>query len=140
METQRTLTQIIAAANTAYVNCCNSGNKRWEDIWDEVIDAAEYELPRGSGFDHYPTLDREDSDDKRLVFTGSYHAMDEHGGYNGWRDYTIYAWPAFDGIRITVRGGGEHAEYIRDCFAEALQTKHGWNDFRADLSEEQKAA
>lgn len=133
MTDQRTLAAIISTALTAKANCDKSGNTEWAEIWQGVIESAVYELPRGSGFDSYPAIDYDATTVNKLVFVGSYHSMDEHGGYNGWRDYTVYCRPAFEGFVITVRGGGEHNDYIGEAFHEALSTSHDRNAFRSDL-------
>ena len=128
--TERTLASVLSAAITARWNCHNSDNGEWQDRWDDVIANAMNELPRGGGFDSYPILDEArtipDTDKptvRQLVFSGSYHGMDEHGGYNGWNDYTVFCRPDWTGVSVTVRGGGKHNEYIGDRFHEALNAE-----------------
>lgn len=118
----KTLAQTLAAAIQAWKNTQTSDrlNPVWESVWDDVIDSVTQELPQGSGFDSYPVVDRERSTGDKLVINGSYHSMDEHGGYNGWCDYTVFVRPAFDGIIVTVTGGGKYHEDIGDRFYDAF--------------------
>ena len=129
---KKSLAAIVSAAIVARDNCYLSGNAEWLTRWQAVVDNAAFELPRGSGFDSYPEFDFERAKADKIVITGSYHGMDEFGGYNGWSDYTVFVYPEFNGIRVTVKGGGVHASYIGDCFHDALSAVFDPDSFRDD--------
>ena len=130
---KKSLAAIVSTAIEARNNCYFSGNATWLERWQAVVDNAAFELPRGSGFDSYPEFDLERTKANKIVITGSYHAMDEYGSYDGWRDYTVFVYPEFSGIRVTVKGGGEHAGYIGDCFHDALSAAFDPDSFRDDI-------
>lgn len=50
-------------------------------------------LPHGSGFDVNPSIDWDATEPNKIVINGSFHAMDEWGGYLTWIDYTIILEP-----------------------------------------------
>lgn len=126
----KTLAEHLYIAAQARNNCFTSGNTDWLDIWDQTLDSAEEALPHGSGFDSYPKVDLEKVSARHLVIRGSYHAMDQHGGYDGWRDYTIHVWSEFDGPAINCIGGGEHKDYIEVTFCEALTRTYPDHHFK----------
>ena len=129
---KKSLAAIVSTAIVARNNCYLSGNATWLERWQAVVDNAAFELPRGGGFDSYPKFDLKRTKENKLVITGSYHAMDEYGYYDGWRDYTVFVYPEFNGIRVTVTGGGEHWDYIGDCFHDALSAVFDPDSFRDD--------
>lgn len=121
------LYQAIATALDAYVRCAgdnaNESQASWESTWRDVLARyARNNLPNGSGFDCTPEIDSTFYRN-RIVVTGSYHAMGEHGGYDGWRDFRVTIRPdLMHGFTVTVSGArGEMAKYIGDTYAEALR-------------------
>lgn len=82
-------------------------------------------MPSGSGFDQGTGLDLDASHADKLVFTTSYHHMNDGGMYDGWTEHTVTVTPSFNGLNIRVSGRNRNdiKEYIRDCFDSALETE-----------------
>ena len=57
-------------------------------------------MPSGSGFDAGTKLDLDLSHAERLVFTTSYHHMNDGGYYDGWTEHTVTVTPGFNGSNI----------------------------------------
>lgn len=107
--------------------CKESGNTVWEAKHEEAISAVLKIAPSGSGFDNGTKFDRDRSNDRKLLFTTSFHHMNEHGYYDGWTDHTITVTADLGfGYRIKVSGSNRNGikEYIADCFAEFLDTEY----------------
>jgi hypothetical protein len=79
-------------------------------------------LPSGSGIDCGTELDRAACKPGKLVFTFSYHHMNEAGMYDGWTEHTLIVTPSFDGIdlRITGRDRNQVKEYLYDIYHNDL--------------------
>ena len=127
---QSMLAQHISNAVSAIKRCDDRDIKDWLYVWKATLGAAEYAMPHGSGFDVYPKVDIEKTNERHIVISGSYHSMDEHGYYDGWRDYTIHAWAEFGWIKVNCIGGGEHRDYIEEAFSIALTTQYDREHFR----------
>jgi hypothetical protein len=133
--TTKPLYQILASALQSREHCLRGPtlNTVWADRWDEVIHNCLEELPHGSGFDVKITLSEPDTfRADRIVLCGSYHAMDEYGGYDGFRDYTVTVSPAFGGVKLYVRGAGEYREYIAERIGDVLEAKYDPAAFHDD--------
>jgi len=91
------------------------------DRWQDKLDAIMKTAPSGSGFDNGTKL--ESISDKRIVFTTSFHHMNEHGYYDGWTDHQVIVTADlradFD-IRVTGRNKRQIKEYIADTFNQWL--------------------
>ncbi len=114
--------QAIASAFTAYQNCIKSGNAELQAKHMERIELLVREwLPSGSGWDTGTKFDGGTSD--KLIFTGSFHHMNESGMYDGWTDHTVTVTPAFDGINIKISGRDRNQikDYLADLFLNALE-------------------
>lgn len=87
------------------------------------LDSCIGALPSGSGFDSTPSLDHEGAPDQRYTISGSYHAMDEHGSYSGWIDFTITVF-ALQSLTtpwdFTIECDSAHADYIAETYYTAL--------------------
>ena len=115
----RTVARALASSIVASNACHKSGNLLWRNRWGEYIEYIMKSAPRGSGFDSGTKLVEEDCSSKVLVFTTSFHHMDEHGSYDGWTDHTIYVLPDFVlGVDITV--SGKNRNNIKDYIAETF--------------------
>jgi len=81
-------------------------------------------LPSGSGFDSGTALDLTASRKDRLVFSTSFHHMNDGGMYDGWTSHDVIVKPdlawGFD-LRITGRDRRDIKEYIAEMFTEALR-------------------
>jgi hypothetical protein len=77
--------------------------------------------PSGSGFDNGTQIDRDRSD--VLIFSTSFHHMDEAGGYDGWTEHTVRVKPSLAwGFDLTVSGRDRNGikDYIADVFSPWL--------------------
>lgn len=105
-------------------NCQRSGNTEWYGrATDELERIAREYLPSGSGWDSGTTIDLDRSTADRIVLTGSFHHMDEWGGYAGWTDHTVTVRPTFMGqIELTISGRNRNGikDYLHDMFYWAL--------------------
>ncbi|MGL5923763.1 hypothetical protein [Chroococcidiopsis sp.] len=94
---------------------------------------ADRHLPQGSGFDNGTKIDidRSISADQvdgrkyrkeRLVFTTSFHHMNEWGEYDGWTDHDVFIHPSFKGFEVSVRGRNRNdiKTYVAEDFDRCL--------------------
>jgi hypothetical protein len=128
----------IANALAALDNCRKRDTKTdWEDIWEDRIAAMARELPSGCGFDTQPKIDIDAIRSERIEIYGSYHRMDEHGGYRGWIDYRVILTPSFiGGLNIKVVGGNaDFKDYCADVFLEAVKRAYSHDTFAVDMKE-----
>jgi hypothetical protein len=83
-------------------------------------------LPSGSGFDNGTRIDLDKSNSNKIVFTTSYHHMNENGYYDGWTHHTITAKACLRfGFSLTISGVNRNQvkDHILDVFHELLTTK-----------------
>ena len=83
-------------------------------------------MPSGSGFDCGTTMDIEQSHAEKLVFTTSFHHMNENGYYCGWTEHTVTVTPSFIGgfnLRISGRNANDIKELVHEAFSHALRTE-----------------
>ena len=108
---------------------------KFQELWTPVLESINAELPHGSGFDSGSEFLPEDSTPNRLVFTTSFHHMDEGGWYDGWTEHQIIVTPMFGGFNIRVTGVNRNKikEYIGDMFHECLS-----NYFKTEFSKESR--
>ena len=70
----------IASTLQARINCEKRGNYEWHARHLERIESlVKAHAPSGSGFDNGTRFDVDASTPERLVFTTSFHHMDERG-------------------------------------------------------------
>ena len=119
---QRKLYEHIASRVIAMHNCHESGNSEWLHKHAAALKwLVKNYMPSGSGIDTGTKL--EESSANRIVFSFSFHHMDENGGYDGWTDHTVIVTPSLlSGInlRITSRDRNDVKEYIYQVFEAAL--------------------
>jgi hypothetical protein len=117
------MTVIQAIANTLQwkANLEGKAMGQWNEPCETRMARLIDELPSGSGWDNGTTLG-DDSTPSRIIFTGSYHHMNENGFYDGWTDHRIIVTPTFEGfdIRITGRDRNQIKEYLQQSFEYAL--------------------
>lgn len=90
----------------------------WQLRVQQLLDGA----PSGSGFDSGTVLDYERCTESVLVFSTSFHHMDERGAYDGWTDHRVVARASFVyGFVIHVTGTDRNGikDHISDTF-------HAW--------------
>lgn len=118
------LYKVLAGLVNARANCIARPNPEWKERHEERIYwLVKDHLPTGSGFDAGTAIDLDASTDDKLVFTTSFHHMDEHGSYSGWTEHTVTVRPSLHfGVRLTIGGRdrNEIKEYIHECFHLAL--------------------
>jgi len=91
----------------------------------EILTLVRDHMPSGSGFDNGTSIDCDLSHAEKLVFTTSYHHMNDGGCYDGWTEHTVTVTPSFSGfnLRISGRNRNEIKDYIRDCFHQSLMAE-----------------
>ena len=112
--------QTLAAGITAMRNCEARDNNAVAQEWRDYLEAlVRNYAPSGSGFDAGTTLDFDASNDEKIVFTTSFHHMDDNGFYCGWSEHTVIFTPSFHGfnIRVTGRNVRDIKDYIADVFS-----------------------
>jgi hypothetical protein len=116
----------LASLVIARSNCAAKNNQEWFHNHTEKIEQLVKEfMPSGSGFDCGTTLDLDASRGEKLVFTTSFHHMDEYGGYDGWTEHTITVTPSLAfkfHLRISGRDRNQIKDYMHDTFYESLMT------------------
>lgn len=113
------LYQTLASKAQAMRNCAATKNTEWEGKHEQaILDLVKEHLPSGSGFDSGTNIELDECNDSQLVFSTSFHHMDEHGGYDGWTEHKVVVKPSFAGIDIKVTGRDRNQikEYIGDIF------------------------
>jgi hypothetical protein len=123
---ERTVAYLLSSLIQAIENCRKSGNDEWlQKHGERLASIVDSYMPSGSGWDEGTTFDMDKSSAERLVFHGSFHHMDDAGGYDGWTDHTITVRPTFTGldIRISGRDRNEVKEHLYQTFSAALETK-----------------
>jgi len=115
--------QQIASVLLARNNCSASGNTEWRHRHEDTIAATvKNHMPSGSGFDNGTVLD-ESSTPQRLVFTTSFHHMDDNGYYCGWSDHSVIVTPDLVfgfSLRVTGRNVRDIKDYIAEIFSDCL--------------------
>ena len=119
MINQNKLYQTIASKAQALRKCAATGNKEREGKHKEaILELVKEHLPSGSGFDSGTEIELDECTDNKLVFSTSFHHMDEHGGYDGWTEHKVIVTPDFSGINLHVTGRDRNQikEMIADYF------------------------
>jgi hypothetical protein len=127
------LYQHIASALCAMENCRRSGNTEWLSRHEANIETLCKDfMPSGSGIDCGTRLDwdassceRQTSGEypSRLVFSFSFHHMNESGMYDGWTEHKLIVRPSLVfgiDLKITGRDRNGIKEYLYDVFQSAL--------------------
>lgn len=122
------LYQELAMLVAARLTCIARGNTEWVDRHETEIDRlVKTYLPSGSGFDLGTNIDLDKSTGNHLVFSTSFHHMDEHGGYDGWTSHGVRIDPDLaSGFTLKVYGRNRNdiKDYIGDVFQAVLDTDH----------------
>ena len=115
--------QVIAGLVIAIKNCIKSGNVEWEERHSESLFEIMKTAPSGSGIDMGTLVLVEASTPERLVFSTSFHHMNENGYYDGWTSHEIIVTPSLlfnFHLRVTGRDRNQIKEYLVDIFDEWL--------------------
>lgn len=119
------LYQRLASAFVARRNCAAVGNTEWFDRHTRTIqELVSRYMPSGSGWDTGTQYDLDSWTDSKMTFTGSFHHMDDHGGYAGWTDHVVTVRPSFDGIELRISGSNRNdiKDHLHDMFYTALRS------------------
>lgn len=96
-----------------------AGNTEWlEKHRDRLHKLVSTHMPSGAGVDFGTKLD-ESSTQNRLVFTFSFHHMNENGYYDGWTEHTCVVTASLEWgvcLRITGRNRNDIKDYLHDTF------------------------
>ncbi|UCC74018.1 MAG: hypothetical protein JSV86_05525 [Gemmatimonadota bacterium] len=118
------LYRAMALCLTAYENCLKQNNNTWADEHLSRLDHLLTNfMPSGSGFDSGTGIDMDESSGEKLVFTTSYHHMDDVGYYVGWSDHKVIVTPSLTygiNVRVTGKGRNQIEDYVGDVFRECL--------------------
>ena len=130
----KTLIQAIASRLQARHNCAENLDRAHDDFkahWHEwivkhtqwLLTCEKNHLPSGAGIDNGTRIDLEASTPERIVFTCSYHHMNDVGVYDGWTEHTVIVTPSFVyglEIKISGRNRNEIKDYLHDTFHTCL--------------------
>lgn len=129
MKLYKAIAQTLAALGTCY-----QYQKDGRGDYSKAIDLHEEKLktfngffPSGSGFDSGTDLELEACKEDKLVFSTSFHHMDEGGGYCGWSEHKVIVTPSLVfgfNLRVTGRDKNGIKEYIHEVFGELLQRNY----------------
>jgi len=120
---KRSVAYLLSSLLEAMENCRKSGNAEWlEKHGQRIASIVSTYMPSGAGWDCGTKLDMDKSARDKLVFYGSFHHMDDWGGYDGWTDHTITVRPGFTGPSITISGRDRNniKAYIHELFYDSL--------------------
>ena len=102
------------------------GNLVFSDTFDNRIDEYMDGAPSGAGWNEGTKLGEWNG--RTIVFFGSFHHMDEYGGYDGWTEHIIKVKPSLAyGFDLTI--SGKNRNEIKDYLAEMFST---WLDEEVD--------
>lgn len=121
-----TLNPNAVSASTAMHENDYHQAENWFDSHTETIEElVKQHLPHGSGFDSGTKIDLDASHAEKLVFTTSFHHMNDGGFYDGWTDHTVTVTPSLAGefhLRISGRNRNDIKEMMYQDFDYALRT------------------
>jgi hypothetical protein len=110
--------QKLAQSQAAMERCEATGNNEWAERWRSEIDAIVSDgAPSGAGFDNGTTFDGYTGG--RLVFSTSFHHMNDNGYYDGWTDHQVIVSPDFE-LDYTIRVSGRNRNAIKAYIAETF--------------------
>jgi hypothetical protein len=119
--------KILASTVAAWINCLEKGNFEWYAKHENSIEKIMKEnAPHGSGFDSGTGLLYKESTGEKLVFSTSYHHMNENGMYDGWTEHIITVLPSLSfgfNLKISGRNRNDIKDYIHEVFYTFLTTE-----------------
>lgn len=122
METKKLYVE-LARLCEAYSNCVRSNNQEWLVRHTERIQSLEQYLPNGSGFNSGTKLDIEASGAGKLVFTTSFHHMNDNGYYDGWTTHIVTVKPSLArDFKLSISGPNRNGikDYMHEVFSSCL--------------------
>lgn len=121
---KRSLVSQFSSNLLAIANCKANNNEKWRCTHQQTNEKlVNNYMPSGAGWDSGTTFEEDESNPHKLVFSGSYHHMNDLDTYDGWTNHKIIVTPTFEGIdiRVTGRNRNDIKEYLRQLFDIALQ-------------------
>lgn len=128
----------LASKLQAIANCA-SHTTETAALWqtrheNDLIHLVKEFMPSGSGIDAGTQMDYDQSNPNKLVFTTSFHHMNEAGYYDGWTEHKVIVTPSLTSdyeMKITGRDRNQIKEYLTEVFDAALsdeieQTTEGY--------------
>lgn len=97
------------------------------DLEGYAEDIVKRYMPSGSGFDSGTKIDIDRSTAEKLVFTTSFHHMNDGGFYDGWTEHTVTVRPSLvlgETLTISGRDRSDVKEFIHQVFQSALSAAH----------------
>jgi len=133
----------LASLVAARANCRKSNNGEWLDKHTESLwYLANNYLPSGSGIDCGTKIDLDASTPNRLVFTFSFHHMNDVGMYDGWTEHALIVTPSLTSgidLRITGKDRNQVKDYLYEVYHHAL-TQEVWQVLVGDGEYEWKSS
>jgi hypothetical protein len=120
------LYQELAQLVAARLRCLADVNPWAEKHEQRIMNLVSEYMPSGSGFDNGTLLDWELSNGNKLVFTTSYHHMNDTGMYDGWTEHDVIVKPDLQfGFELCISGHNRNdiKDYIAEAFEYALRTE-----------------
>jgi hypothetical protein len=118
----------IASIVGAIRNCEAFGPRaiNWRAKHLDSLDSLARYFPSGAGIDSGARLKLDDCTPDKLVFTFSFHHMNENGYYDGWTDHTVTVRPSLaHGFELKISGQNRNdiKSYLYEVFYAALRTE-----------------
>lgn len=133
MSYKESIARTLAGCIQAMQNCRESNNTEWyTNHREQVLHLVKETAPSGSGIDCGTEIDLDKSTPEKLVFTLSYHHMNEHGSYDGWTNHTIVVKPSLVyGLTLTISGRerNQTKEYLHEIYIMWLKTEIDLADY-----------
>lgn len=128
---KKPLYQVLASLVDARIRCLERGAKEWElKHGDNIKTLVDSFMPSGSGIDCGTKINLSRSHGDELVFTLSYHHMDENGYYDGWTEHAVTVLPSLiHAIDMTINGKNRNdiKDYLYEVYRHCL-TSLVWQD------------
>lgn len=117
----------LASLIQARLNCIKSNNQEWLGKHTaRILEIVKAHMPSGSGVDSGTKIDLDASTGEKLVFTFSYHHMNDNGMYDGWTEHKAIVTPSLAhgfSLNITGRNRNQIKEYLHEVFSFAVSAQ-----------------
>ena len=116
---------VEAAKNNAPIETWKN-HQKWFNSHSYAIDELMKTAPSGAGIDCGTKIDLDRSTSEKLVFSLSYHHMNDAGYYDGWTEHTLIVRPSLQfGISLTISGRdrNEIKDYLHEVYHEWLKSE-----------------
>ena len=114
----------MAGLVMALRNSVESGREEWVLKHTQALKLLTKDhMPSGAGFDNGTKIVLEECTEEKLVFTTSFHHMNENGVYDGWTEHKVIVKPSlFSGfvLKITGKDRNDTKDYIHASFVDCL--------------------